>query len=80
MAIRIPDSICNTEAWESLFPILGGTPKSGSAYPQLQGPHQSVGIRIPNTMCYTEAWDPQLEGHTKAWESPSPTPYSVPPS
>ena len=50
------------EAWESLSPTQGATPKRGSPYPQLKGPLRSVGVRIPNS-----------RGHSEAWESVSPT-------
>ena len=53
------------EAWESVSLTLAATPKRGSPYPQLEGPHRSVGIHIP-----------KLKGHTEAWESVSPTPSS----
>ena len=45
----------------------GQKQKCGSRYPQLKGPHQSVGLRIPNS-----------RGHTKAWESVSPTQGATP--
>ena len=32
----------HTEAWDSLTPTQGATPKRGSPKPQLKGPHQSV--------------------------------------
>ena len=57
-----PNSRGHTEVWESVSPTQGATPKCGSLYPQLKGPHQSVGVCIPNS-----------RGHTKVWESVSPT-------
>ena len=47
--LRIPNSRGHTEAWESVSPTQGVTPKRGSPYPQLKGPHQSMGVRIPNS-------------------------------
>ena len=57
-SVRIPNSRGHTKAWESVSPTQGATQKRGSPYPQLKGPHQSVGVCIPNS-----------RGHTKAWES-----------
>ena len=50
-------------------PCSPATPKrgSGSPYPKLKGPRQNVGVRIPNS-----------RGHTKAWESVSPTQGATP--
>ena len=48
-------------------PTQGATPKRGSLYPQLKGPHRSVGVHIPNS-----------RGHAKAWESVSPTQGATP--
>ena len=45
----------------------GQNQKCGSQYPQLEGPHQSVGVCIPNS-----------RGHTKVWESVSPTQGATP--
>ena len=45
----------------------GENQKCGSLYPQLEGPHQSVGVHIPNS-----------RGHTKVWESVSPTQGATP--
>ena len=42
----------------TISPTRGATQKCGSPYPQLKGPHRSVGVRIPNS-----------RGHAKAWES-----------
>ena len=55
--ICIPNSRGHTEAWESVSPTRGATPKRGGPHPQLEGPHGSVGVRIPNS-----------RGHAKAWE------------
>ena len=89
MGVRIPNSRDHTEVWESVSPTRGAAPKCGSAYPQLEGPRQSVGVRIPNLRDHTEVWEsvsptrgaapkcgsayPQLGGHAKAWECVSPT-------
>ena len=49
---------------QSVSPTQGATPKCGGPYPQLEGPHQSVGVRIPYS-----------RGHTKVWESVSLGPH-----
>ena len=60
--VHHPNSRGHTEAWESISPTQGATPKLGSPYPQLKGPRQSLGVSILNS-----------RGHAKAWESVSPT-------
>ena len=34
MGVHIPNLRGHTEAWESMFPTRGATPKSGSPYPR----------------------------------------------
>ena len=46
VGVRIPNSRGHTEAWGSVSPTQGATPKHRSPYPQLKGPHQSVGVCI----------------------------------
>ena len=67
MGVRIPNPRGHAKAWESISPTPGATPKRGSPYPQLEGPHRSLGVRIPNS-----------RGHAKAWESVSPTRGATP--
>ena len=44
-----PNSRGHTEAWESITPTRGATPRRGSPSPQLKGPRQGVGIHHPNS-------------------------------
>ena len=67
MGVRIHNSRGHTKAWESITPTRGATPKRGSLYPQLKGPHQSVGVHHPHS-----------RGHTEAWESIIPTGGATP--
>ena len=66
LGVRIPNSRGHAKAWESVSHTQGATPKCGSPYPQLGGPHQSVGLRIPNS-----------RGQAKAWESVCPTQRAI---
>ena len=77
------------ETWVSISPTRGATPKHGSRYTPLEGPHPSAGVRTPNLRGHTKAREsvsplcgrhqsvgvriPNLSGHVKAWESVSPT-------
>ena len=57
----------HTEPWESISSTQEATLNRGSPYPQLEGPHRSVGVRIPIS-----------RGPTEAWESPAPTRGATP--
>ena len=71
---RPPRSIgvhhCNlrghTEAWNSITPTQGNTPKLGSPSPQREGPNRSLQIHNRSSI-----------GHTEAWESINPTPWAT---
>ena len=72
--VHISNSRRHTEAWESISPTQGATPKRGSPYPQLKGPHQSVGVHRLNSRGHTEAWDSisATQGATPKRGNPSP--------
>ena len=46
VSYHIPNSRGHTKAWESISPTQGTILKRGSPYPQLKGPHRSVGVEI----------------------------------
>ena len=52
MGVCIPHSKCHTRGWDSVSPTGGATPKRGSLYPTLEGPHHSVGVLIPNSRAH----------------------------
>ena len=78
-----PNSNGHTEAWESITPIQGATPKQRSPLPQMEGPYRSVGVHHPNSRGHAEAWEsitptqgviPNSRGHTEVWNSINTTP------
>ena len=87
LRVRIPNSRGHNKVWESVSPTRGGTLKRGSPYPQLEGPHQGVGVCIPNSRGHTKECNlvsrthaeklgvqiPTSRGNVEAWESVSPT-------
>ena len=69
MGVNIPNPRGHKTAWGFVFPNEGATPKDalrylhisratrkcGSLHPQLEGPHQRVGVRIPKLRGHAEA-------------------------
>ena len=66
------------------MPHRGATVKIGSMYPQVEEPHQSMGVHIPNPRRQSKAWESKCptrlgqsvelhisnsRGHAKAWNS-----------
>ena len=51
----IPNYGGRTKAWQPISPTLVATPKSGSLYAQVEGPHQSRKVRIPDLRDHTKA-------------------------
>ena len=52
-----PKSEDNIEAWDTQFPTRRATPKRGSLYPHLDGPHQSVRVHFRKSRANNEEWE-----------------------
>ena len=61
---------------------MDSRPKRGTASPQLEGPHQIMGINHPNSRGHQSmrVHHAKSQGPTEAWESFTPTPGSTPKS
>ena len=71
MGVHIPYSKGHTEVWESMSLTQGAIANHGTSYPQLEGPHRSVGVHIPNSRPNQSmgAHIPNSRRYAEGWES-----------